>query len=168
MREWFVLQTYYQQERKANRELLRQDFETLLLLGRTEYRDRSGNLQWRIAPLFTTYLFVYLDWMKSRHQAMATKGVKTFVGYLDGMKKAPSVDPLDIEDLKSLVQNYVVNLSRPKKEIEPGALVRVLFGPFRDQTASVQVVHESRVEVLLQLLGSKIPMVLPREQLQAA
>lgn len=168
MKEWFVIKTHFQQERRANRELLQQRLETLLLLARTEHRNQSGTLIARITPLFSTYLFVKLDWRKSRHQIMATRGVKTFVGYLDGMEKAPVVDPLDIEELKSRVENYVINLSRPHKEIEPGVMVQILFGPFRDQVASVQAIHGSRVEILLQLLGSTTPMTLPRECLQAA
>lgn len=170
MLEWFVLRTHFQQDKIADRNLTNQRIKTLFLQSRKEIRTKAGDLQIRIAPYFPGYLFAYADWNKTSGSILSTRGVKSVVGYLDGMSKPPSVPKADIAELQSRVEEIVfrkvINLSRPTKQIECGDLVKVLWGPFRDQVAPVQAIDGSRVDLLLSLFGHDITHTIHKKQIQ--
>lgn len=170
MLEWFVVRTHYQQEHRAARELQQQRFKVFLPLMRTEHRDKTGLLRAKLAPLFKRYLFIQLHWHK-HNPILSTRGVQSFVGFTEGMEKAPHVPKPVIHELKSRLEEVngrdVVNFSRPK-EIEPNMLVQILFGPYRNRTAPVQAVDGDAVDVLLKFAGVTKPVRLHRENLIAA
>lgn len=144
------------EEKRFHFSLVNQRIKSFLPLGRYEHRRVSdGLLVAKVSPLFPRYLFVQTRW-QDRRPVMATRGFKEFVGWAPGQDKPPYVPNIVIRELKSRLQEIlgldVLLLHRPK-EIEPGIMVQILFGPFRDHVAKVQAVHDSRVEVLLSLFG---------------
>lgn len=170
--EWYVIRTHYAQEERADLELRNQGWQTKLPLARYEYRQRNGNLIERIRPLFRSYLFVAFDVYEDRWGPIVnTKGVVTFVGYRLGMDRPPAVPEKDMQELNDRLSQcggvLPLGISRPM-EIEPGMMVRILFGPFRDQTALAQARCGSRVEVLLRFAGAYRPVKLHRDNLVPA
>lgn len=170
---WYVLRTQFQQEERAARELGNQGFETFLPLARVESRRaRDGLLLAKVKPLFTTYLFVNFDHQVQRwHAILSTAGIKTFIGYKEGHDLPSAIPESDMRELRTRLQEvggiFPLNLSRPKY-ITAGTIVRVLFGPFRDQAATVQVDHGTRVEVLLRFAGALRNARLPKDCLVVA
>lgn len=171
--DWYVIRTHYAQEDRAQLNLTRQEYETILPQARVLKRRANGLLIERIRPLFTGYLFVGVVLGKRWQPIASTYGVAGFVGYCPGHATPPKVKNADIEELRRRIEEaggyFHMGLSRPQ-DIRPDMMVRVLFGPFRDQTAKVKVDCGSRVQVLLQAVGawSNVPIKLPKECLTAA
>lgn len=173
MLEWFVLNVRSQYEARVSKELVQIGVKNYLPQVRVEHRRKSdGRLLANIRPLFPNCLFVQLNWKRMPTLSILTlKGVNGFMCYTDSMNKPHTIRQRDITALRERMRLYGDEISRElsrSKGIYPGMLVNVLFGPFRDQTAIVQSVEGSRVEVLLQLLGKELPKKLPVDCLQAA
>jgi len=168
---WFAVRTHFAQEERAESNLVKQGYETLLPMARVESRRRDGLLVKRLRPLFSGYLFVKVRSEQRWEPISGTAGVTNFVGYTPGLDYPPEVRERDIHELRSRLAEaggaFEVSLSRPQG-ILPGTLVRILFGPFRDRAATVQADCGSRVEVLLQAAGAMSRLRLPRECLAAA
>lgn len=143
----------------------------MLPLARILKRRADGLLIARIRPLFTGYLFVGVIEGKRWQPIMSTFGVAGFVGYQPGQYQPPKVRSGDIAELRERIESvgglFQMGLSRPQ-DIKPGLLVRVLFGPFRDQIAKVETDHGARVKVLLQAAGVLSNVKLAKECLTAA
>lgn len=170
--EWYVLRTQPLLEERVAKELNRQDVETFLPLARIETRLSNGLLVERLRPLFRSYLFVRMDWDTApKSVILTTRGVKGFLGYSE-RKPAPSfVKAEDMAELRlHLAQDggvIRINESKPKA-LEPGDMVRILFGSFRDHKAKVQGIKGTRVEILLTMLNRDISVKLPHDCLVAA
>lgn len=165
--DWFVLRTEYNQEDRAARGLESQGLKTFLPIARTEYRrKRDGLLMARRSPVFRMYLFAQINWHR-RYSVLATRGVKSFVGYQDGMEKAPFVPDDVMEELMSRMEELFgdnVTSSRPLKDLQPGQMVEILCGPYRERSAIVHSVAGSRVRILLEAIGGmEVPVSLPKD-----
>jgi len=171
MLSWFVVRAQYAQEERAQQHLQRQDYQTLLPLARTESRRADGLLVARTRPLFGCYMFVGVEEDQRWQPIASTTGVTSFVGWFPGMACPPKVDHRDMHELRTRIHEaggiFQLGLTRPQ-DIRPGLLVRILFGPFRDQSALVQTDCGSRVEVLLRYAGAMSRLRLPKELLTAA
>jgi len=170
--EWFVARTHFQQEQQASLELQRQGFQTYMPQARVERKRKDGVITSKLRPLFTTYIFIGCDFETQRWQPVAsTRGINQIIGWQYGSAKPPIVRPQDMMDLRHHVAEHggvvPMGLTRPKY-LEPGTLVQILFGPFRDQSVRVKADKGSRVEVLLQCLGVERPVKLSRECLAVA
>tara|TARA_B100000579_G_C22412454_1_gene656941 strand:- start:152 stop:676 length:525 start_codon:yes stop_codon:yes gene_type:complete len=121
-RHWFLLKTKHNQEKRASRELERQDIEVFFPYHKLE-RLKKGVIKIEEEPLFPGYIFVSLcleatNWTSVR----STRGVTSYVKF--GGKPAV-VDDNIIIDLKNLI------LSSPKPYLKPGQKVGVFDGSLR-------------------------------------
>lgn len=165
--EWIVVSTHYAQENQASLNLQHAGFETYLPLARVEKRQQNGLLVARLRPLFTSYVFVGLDFATQRWQQIAyMRGVKQILGWRDGRARPDAVKPTDMQRLKDKLASFggpvPIGLSRPKY-MNPHTMVQVLFGPFRDHPAVVKQDMGARVEILLWFAGAERTSKLPRE-----
>lgn len=170
--QWYVLRTQPLLEERVSKELNRQSVETFLPLARIEIRLSNGLLVERLRPLFRSYLFVRFDWDTGpKSVILSTRGVKGFLGYSE-RKTAPScVQSEDMAELRLRLAQCggVIRLNESKpKTLEPGMMVRVLFGSFRDHIAKVQAIKGTRVEILLTMLNRSNSVKLPHDCLVAA
>lgn len=167
--EWFILRSKSQDEQLVEYRLQRQGFDTFLPLSKSTVRDKSGLLCLVHKPLFGPYLFVRALWSEC-HSIVNTRGVSGFIGWRPGLNKAPSLSDAEIGDLRlalTSLSDDVTVLARPKP-IEPGDLVRILLGPYRDRTAPVQALRGSRVQVLLRFAGALRSVTIDQEALTTA
>lgn len=162
MRNWYAIQTGYQEENRARHNLSKLGVQNLLPLIRMEKRrSHDGLLQAALFPLFSGYMFVRIDWARQSSIVLSAKGVKTFLAYWESQACATPIADEDMNELISRLGEYngwdnVLLTSCPikPKQFVPGMLVQILFGPFRGQTATVASAGGSRVKVLLDLLGA--------------
>ena len=168
--EWFAVRTHSTKEQSLSLELRHEGFETYLPLARVEKRRRDGLLVAHHRPLFPCYLFVGCG-EEVRWWEIPRPGVKKILGYRDGVDKPITVAPQDIQELRARLSQFgeavPIGWSRPK-HFAPEMMVHILFGPFRDLIAKVQVDQGSRVKVLLWFAGAECALKLPRECLAVA
>ena len=163
---WYVVQTQANAENKAVAHLGRQGFATYLprYLKRRRHARRVDMVA---APLFPRYLFVKMDTGIQRWRSIySTIGVSRLV--CNGDCPVPVPDAV-IDALRSRenISGYVQFDDRPK--FGAGDKVRILEGAFYDCLGIYAGMPDrERVEILLDLLGRKVRVLLGAEAIAAA
>ena len=117
------------------------------------------------APLFPRYLFVILDLERDRWLSVrSTIGVSRLFTTQDGR---PVPVPSGI--VESLIGRSDGKLTRLDADLVAGQQVRILSGPFADFVGTLQRLDEAgRVKVLLEMMGTAVPVILHRSVLSPA
>ncbi|MBW7923420.1 MAG: transcription/translation regulatory transformer protein RfaH [Burkholderiaceae bacterium] len=155
---WHLVYTKPREERRALEHLRRQDYECYLPERPVE-RMRDGHRCIVTEPLFPRYLFIRLapgtsNWLPIR----STRGVSTIVRFGNRFPALPD------EDIEALRQGEVA--VRPL--FETGARLVAVEGPFAGvQTLYLEPDGDTRVRVLLEILGSEQRVSLPLAGLRA-
>lgn len=163
---WYVVQTQANAENKAVVHLGRQGFATYLprYLKRRRHARRIDIVA---APLFPRYLFVEIDMGVQRWRSIySTVGVSRLVS--NGDFPAPVPDEV-ISSLKrrESTSGFVQLDHRPK--FKAGDKVRILEGAFYDCLGIYDGMSDrERVEILLDLLGRKVRVLMNAEAIAAA
>ncbi len=156
---WCVVQTKPREEARAEFNLKRQGFDAWL-----PFMERSRRHARKIdtarVPVFPGYLFVEMDMERTNWAPInSTFGVARLL--VEGAR--PSVLPNGfITGLRaSLSKDGLVALTLDN--IETGAAVRLVSGPFADLTATVlELSSRERVKVLLDVLGRQVTTFVSR------
>lgn len=169
---WYVATTRHAAEEQAEAELGRQGWKVSLPLARVERRRRDGLLVAVVRPLFSGYIFIQFDCLVDRWKTIGSvKGITGLLGWSQERGFPSAVPEGEMDALFACLSAHggvlPLNESRSNVVIEPGMMVRIMFGPFRDQVALVSSCG-SRVEVLLRVCGGQRPVKLDREILRAA
>lgn len=113
-------------------------------------RARSTGRMWVTEAMFPTYVFARFPYAERNRQIRAVTGITGIVAF----GQAPAIIPdTIIEDLRSGVQDQETIKIEP--QIETGAEVNVIEGPFRGLRAVVSRVMPARdrIALLLEVLG---------------
>jgi transcriptional antiterminator RfaH len=163
-RQWFVVQTRPNSERRAMANLHRQGFE-VYFPAYSKRRSHAGKIDMVAAPLFPRYLFVAIDLDSQRWRSIySTFGVAQLVCH--GERPAPLADEI-IAELRSREDER--GLIRLGSAFRPGERVRVLGGAFADHFGMFDSMGDGeRVAVLLDLLGRKVRAVMNINVIEAA
>jgi transcriptional antiterminator RfaH len=160
---WYLAYTRPNSERKAEFNLNAQGFVTFLPQIEKTIRH-ARRLTTVRRPLFPRYLFVRFDVAQDRWLSVnGTIGVSRLV-----MQEArPIAVPVGVvEVLRTHSNGGVTRLDFSMKE---GQRVRILSGPFADFTATLARLDEGRrVQVLLEMMGTEIPVSVDRRALAPA
>ena len=162
---WYVVHARPHQERRAEANLLRQGYQVWLPLMERS-RRHARRIETVRAPLFPGYLFVALDVARERWRSInGTFGVRRLLadgphpqalpeGFVSALRGATGVDGLT---------------AAAPSDLRPGDAVTIAAGPFAECAAVVlRLAPGERVEVLLDVLGGRVPARLPRRALVAA
>jgi transcriptional antiterminator RfaH len=156
---WYVVHTQPQNELRAEFNLRRQGYTTYLpRYLRTRRHARKTETVAR--PLFPRYLFVGLDLARDRWRAIqSTFGVSNLVFAGDAPLAMP--DGI-IDEIKAREgDDGFVALGLPAG-IGPGSRVRLIDGIFADAKGVLErIADETRVAILLELLGREVRVFVP-------
>jgi transcription elongation factor/antiterminator RfaH len=161
---WFVAHTLPKSEWKAELHLGAQGFRTFQPQIRKTIRH-ARQLKTVRAPLFPRYLFVILDLERDRFLSVrSTVGVSSLFSNRDGRPV-----PVPIGIVESLIERSDDTLTRLDNGLVKGQQVRILTGPFVDFIGTLDRLNAAgRVRVLLQLMGTAVPVALHRSALAPA
>jgi transcriptional antiterminator RfaH len=154
---WYLVHTLPKSERKAEWHLAAQGFRSFLPQFKKTIRH-ARQLRTVRAPLFPRYLFIALDLERDRWLSVRnTVGVSRLFTQ-DGR---PVAVPVGV--VESLVAQSDGNLTRLDTQLIKGQQVRILSGPFADFIGTLEQLDEAgRVQVLLELMGTAVPVSLRR------
>jgi transcription elongation factor/antiterminator RfaH len=161
---WFLVHTLPRSEVQAQMHLQWQGFRTYLPRALKTVRH-ARQLRTVRAPLFPRYLFTILDLGRDRFLSIrSTVGVSSLFTCSD----RPIPVPEGI--VESLIERTDdSNLTRLDDGLEPGQSVRILTGPFADFVGTLERLDEAgRVRVLLDMMGTAVPVALHRSALSPA
>jgi transcriptional antiterminator RfaH len=163
-KRWFLVHALPKSEQKAELYLRAQGFRTYLPQIRKTIRH-ARQLRTVLAPLFPRYLFVTLDLERDRWLSVrSTVGVSRLFAHQDGRPV-----PVPVGIVESLIGQSDGNLMRLDSGPVRGQLVRILKGPLADFIGPLERVDETgRVQVLLAIMGTAVPVSLHRSALAPA
>jgi transcription elongation factor/antiterminator RfaH len=161
---WFVAHTQPKSECKAELHLGAQGFRTYLPQIQKTIRH-ARQLKTVRAPLFPRYLFVILNLERDRWLSVrSTVGISRLFTTQDGR---PVPVPAGI--VEALIDQSDGAVTRLDASLVKGQQVRILSGPFADFTGSLERLDGAgRVQVLLKLMGTAVPVSLHRSALLPA
>jgi transcription elongation factor/antiterminator RfaH len=161
---WFLVHTQPKSERKADWHLGAQGFRTYLPQIQKTIRH-ARQLRTVQAPLFPGYLFIVLDLGRDRWSPVrSTVGVSRLFTHQDGRPI-----PVPVGIVESLIERSDGNLTRLDKDLIKGQHVRILSGPFVDFVGTLERLDDAgRVRVLLEMMGTAVPITLHRSTLASA
>jgi transcriptional antiterminator RfaH len=116
------------------------------------------------SPLFPRYLFIRLNLLRDRWLS-----VRNTVGVSSLFTQDGRPVPVPAGIVESILKNADGQVVRLDQELTTGQKIRILSGPFVDLIGTLERLDENgRVLVLLQLMGSAIPVSLHRSVLSPA
>lgn len=161
---WFVVYTLPRRELQARLHLEWQGFRTYLphIQKTVRHARQMRTVQ---APLFPRYLFIELDVARDRWLSVqSTVGVSHLVTCDDRPLPVPAGV---VEGI--LERTDEAGLTLLDSELCEGQRVRILSGPFSEFIGTLERLDEAgRVRVLLDMMGSAIPVALRRSALAPA
>jgi transcription elongation factor/antiterminator RfaH len=154
---WYVVHTKLHRETLAERQLTNQGYRAFLprLL---KSRRHARKFQTVLAPLFPQYLFVAVNLDRDRWQSInGTLGVDRLL--MRGNEPEPVPRGLVEQLCLAATGDGVVACA---KKLRVGQSIRVTAGPFGDLVGKLESLDDvGRVRVLLDIMGGKIPVLLP-------
>lgn len=158
---WFAVNIRPQCERLAVANLERQGFRSFLPVHLKSIRH-ARQFRKVVAPLFPGYLFVTLDLRRDRWRAVnSTYGVTTLV--MSG-EQPGRVPPGVVETLIELSEGS--GMVRLDRDLKIGQRVKLLTGPFANMIGILaQLDDRGRVRVLLEMMGTHVPLASTSDQL---
>jgi transcriptional antiterminator RfaH len=161
---WFLVNALPKCECKAQWHLGAQAFRTYLPQIQKTVRH-ARQLKTVLTPLFPGYLFVVLDLGRDRWLSVrSTVGVARLFVHTDGR---PVPVPFGI--VEQLIEHTDDGLTRLDSHLAKGQRVRILTGPFADFVGTLKRLDDvGRVQVLLEMMGTAVPVSLHRSALSPA
>ena len=161
---WYLVHTQPKAECKARWHLAAQGFSIFLPQFHKTIRH-ARQLRTVKAPVFPRYLFVTLDLERDRWLSVrSTVGVSRLLTHHDGLPI-----PVPVGIVESLIAQSDSGLTRLDDGLVKGQSVRILSGPFAEFIGTLKRLDDAgRVQVLLNMMGSTIPVLLHRSILTPA
>jgi transcription elongation factor/antiterminator RfaH len=160
---WYLVHTCPNNERRAEFHLGAQGFRTYYPQIEKTIRH-ARQLRTVRAPLFARYLFVVLDLERDRWLS-----VRSTIGVLQLVTQGGRPAPVPHGVVESLIEQSAGGLTRLDAGLVEGKNVRILSGPFADFVGSLKRLDEAgRVQVLIELMGTAVPVSIHRSALAPA
>ena len=163
-RRWYAVHARPHQERRAEANLARQGFRVWLPVMERS-RRHARRIETVQAALFPGYLFVALDLERDAWRAVnGTFGVRRLL--TEGERPQALPDGF-IASLQGATGKD--GLTTVPADLRPGDAVTIAAGPFAECAAVIlRLAPGERVEVLLDVLGGRVPARLSRRAVIAA
>lgn len=143
---WYVLYTNPKAEKKVAEQLNKIGIATYcpLVTKIQQWSDRKKKVE---VPLFSSYVFVNIEEHK-RDAVFAVRGVVRYLFWLGKPGIVLNEEILEIQ--KMLLQNPIdVEVSN----LEPGSLLLITEGPFKNQSGIVEEVTKNNIRLVLKSIG---------------
>ena len=160
---WFLVHTLPKSEWKAVLHLGAQGFRTYFPQIEKTIRH-ARQLRTVRAPLFPRYLFVTLNLERDRWLS-----IRSSVGVSNLFTQEGRPVPVPVGIVESLIKQCDGNVTRLDTHLVKGQHVRILSGPFAEFVGTLERLDEAgRVQVLLEMMGTSVPVTLHRSALSPA
>lgn len=170
--QWYAVHAYSNYEEKV-KERLREhirlkkkesEFGRIEVLTETVVELREGKQKKVSRKAFPGYVFVQMKWSEENwHLVRSTPKVLGFIG---GDQHRP--EPIPEEQVQAILAREEEDKSSPRVKVvyEPGQVIRVIDGPFKDFSGVVEEAnHEKgRMRVAIQIFGRATPVELNFKQ----
>lgn len=137
---WYVLYTKSRHEKKIAENLIKQNFKIYLPINKTfsQWSDRKKKIE---KPLFSSYVFIYLDTIKDYYRALTVEGVVLFIKF--GGRLIRVLDD-EINRIKIFLNQFSEVELKNTLNIEIGEKKRITSGPFENYECEIIKIDNKR------------------------
>ncbi|HUE45517.1 MAG TPA: transcription termination/antitermination NusG family protein [Aestuariivirgaceae bacterium] len=162
---WFAVHCKASREHGAEIQLHNQGFRVFLPLREKTWRH-AHRIEVRRVPFFLGYLFVALDLDHDQWRSVnSTIGVQRLVTAGGDARPVPLPRGV-VETWQSETDDQ--GCLRHVEPLRAGQAVRIQSGPFGDRLGElVDLDDAGRVRVLIEILGGRVPVIMPRGKVMA-
>ncbi|MFP3597033.1 UpxY family transcription antiterminator [Chryseobacterium sp. SIMBA_029] len=154
---WYVIYTKSRYEKKTSQKLAEQNFKVYLPLNKifSQWSDRKKNIE---KPLFTSYIFVYLNTIKDYLKALTIEGVVLFIKFNGGLVRVPDEE---INRVKIFLNEFSEVEIKNTQDLKIGEKRKITSGPFENYDCEIIKVDNKqkicvRIDSLQQSLLAEI------------
>ncbi|CAD7799003.1 Transcription termination/antitermination protein NusG [Chryseobacterium aquaeductus] len=154
---WYVIYTKSRYEKKIAQKLNEQNFKVYLPLNTvmSKWSDRKKKVE---KPLFSSYVFIYLDTVKDYLKALSIDGVVLFIKF--GGRLVRVLDE-EINQIKIFLNQFSQVELKSSLELKVGEIKRIKSGPFENYECEIIKIDNKkkicvRIESLQQSLLAEI------------
>lgn len=143
--KWYAVYTLPRAEKKLGQLFKKYRISSFLptVTRKTKWSDRWKEIE---SPLFSSYIFVNIEFWKEKGKVLQLPGSHHFI-FAKG--KPAEIPQEDIDTLKIMVESFPDRLKTEKEEaFQPGKKVKILSGAFKDRVAEI-VKFQTKVTVLV-------------------
>ena len=173
---WYVVHAYSGYEHQVKRSLedriklhsLEVKFGDVLVPTEEVVEMKEGTKRKTTRKFFPGYVLVQMDMDEESWHLV--KDVPKVMGFIGGTSDKPA--PISSKEADAILQRVEDGVTKPRPKVlfEPGEVVRVSEGPFKDFSGVVEEVNydKSRLRVSVQILGRSTPVELEFGQVEKA
>ena len=173
---WYIVHAYSNFEHKVKKSLeeriermgLQDKFGEILVPTEEVVEMKEGSKRRSERKFFPGYVLVQMEMDDETWHLV--KEVPKVLGFIGGSSDRPA--PITEKEADAILRRVKegVDKPRPKVLFEPGEVVRVVDGPFKDFSGVVEQVNyeKSRLQVAVQILGRSTPVELDFSQVEKA
>lgn len=144
-RSWYILYTKPRAEKKLHEELLESNIDSYLPII-TEKRKWSDRIKTIHSPLFSSYLFVKIDYQNESKSVLKKNHALQFI-HFEG--KPAILDEEEIEMIKIFLKEYPDKLKVEEMEkIQIGNEIEIKSGPFAGKKGIIEKIKNKTYLVL--------------------
>ena len=171
---WYIVHAYSNFEHKVKSSLeeridmmnLGDKFGEILVPTEEEVEMKSGSKRSSERKFFPGYVLVQMEMNDETWHFV--KEVPKVLGFVGGSSDNPA--PISDAEAQHILQSVEEGADKPRPKIlfEPGEVVRVIDGPFKDFSGVVEKVNyeKNRLQVSVQILGRSTPVELDFVQVE--
>ena len=147
-KHWFVVYTKSNCEKKVASLLTKYNIDNYCPLNKTirQWSDRKKVI---LAPLFTSYVFVYVSLDAISKVKQVSSDIINFVYWLG---KPAVVQDVEIEQIKLFLDKHM-DIKLEKKSIHVHDKIKVLSGPLMNMEGNIKSIEHNKVKLILPSLG---------------
>lgn len=173
-KRWYVVHAYSGYEAQVKRSLIERirrcgldvQFGEILVPSEEVIEMRAGKQRRSERKFFPGYVFVHMEMTDETWHLV--KAVPKVMGFIGGTGDRPA--PISDKEAEEVLQRIREGIDKPKPKVlfQPGEVVRVIEGPFKDFTGAVEEVDydKNRIKVSVLIFGRPTPMELEFYQVE--
>jgi len=173
-KRWYVVHAYSGYEKKvqagiveyAERAELVDQFGDILVPAEEVVEIRDGKKRTSERKFFPGYVLVQMEMTEESWHLV--KSVPQVMGFIGGTSDRPA--PISQREVDNILQRVESGVDKPRPKVlyEPGEMVRVTDGPFKDFEAVVECVDydKNKLQVSVLIFGRSTPVDLEFTQVE--
>ena len=173
-RRWYVVHAYSGFEQQVKRLLqeriqrsgLQESFGEVLVPTEEVVEMRAGQRRRSDRKFFPGYVLVNMTMDDATWHLV--KSVPKVMGFIGGSSDRPA--PISDREANEILQRVQEGVEKPRPKVlfEPGEVIRVVDGPFKDFSGSVEEVNyeKSRLRLEVSIFGRSTPVELEFSQVE--
>ena len=173
-KQWYVVNTYSGHEKKVKEKLemraesmdMKDYIFRVVVPEQTEVEVKDGVQKEKTKKLFPGYILV--EMVMSDEAWYVVRNTPGVTGFIGSSGKGAKPTPLQPYEVDNVLKSMGISRLEVDKELEVGAKVKIIAGPFKDMTARIDTIDlkEQKLNVLVDLFGQETSVEVDMQEVE--